>query len=100
MDGNIRIRITDHADGEAHTDRLSFDEIFQSVLVGEIIEQYPADTPSPSCLIHVNTFAGDPVHSVWAYNTDNQWAVLVTVYRPYPNRWVNWKTRRLRNDTL
>ena len=49
---NNRIRITDHADEEAETDDLIFDEIFFSILLGEIIEQYPDDKPYPSCLIN------------------------------------------------
>jgi hypothetical protein len=40
-----RIRITDHADEEAHADRLSYEEVFFSVLQGEIIETYPTDKP-------------------------------------------------------
>lgn len=63
-----RIRITDHADEQAQADRLSFDEIFFSVFQGEIIEEYPKDKPYPSCLIYGDTFKGEPVHSVWAYN--------------------------------
>lgn len=51
-----RIRITDHADEEAQTDRLSFDEIFVSVFQGEIIEEYPDDRPYPSCLVYGETF--------------------------------------------
>lgn len=89
-----RIRITDHADEEAEADRLSFDEILLSVMQGEVIEQYLDDKPYPSCLVFGTTFSGDPVHSVWAYNADNQWAVLITVYRPDPGRWVNWRIRR------
>jgi hypothetical protein len=89
-----RVRITDHADTEAQADRLSFDEIYFSVLYGEIIEDYPGDKPYPSCLIYGQTFSGDPVHSVWAYNKQNQWAVLITVYRPDPKRWINWRHRR------
>lgn len=68
-----RLRITDHADEEAQADRLSFDEIFFSVLQGEIIEDYPSDRPYPSCLIYGNTFTNDPVHSVWAYNAESAW---------------------------
>lgn len=34
------------------------------------------------------------IHSVWAYNEENQWAVLTTVYRPDPKRWIDWRTRR------
>ncbi len=89
-----RVRITDHADEEAEADQLTFDEIYFSVLHGEIIEDYPTDKPYPSCLIYGQTFSGDPVHSVWAYNEQNQWAVLITVYRPDPNLWVNWRERR------
>jgi len=89
-----RVRITDHADEEAQADRLTFDEIYSSVLHGEIIEDYLTDKPYPSCLIYGQTFRGNPVHSVWAYNEQNRWTVLITVYRPDPNLWVNWRERR------
>lgn len=89
-----RLRITDHADEEAQTDKLSFKEIFFSVFHGEIIEDYPQDKPYPSCLVYGDTSRGEPVHSVWAYNEANQWAVLITVYRPDPERWIDWKIRR------
>jgi hypothetical protein len=89
-----RVRITDHADEEAQADRLSLDEIYFSVLHGEIIERYPADKPYPSCLIYGRTFGGDPVHSVWAYNKQSRWAVLITVYRPDPELWIDWRKRR------
>lgn len=64
------------------------------MLHGEIIEDYPSDRPYPSCLVFGCTFAGDPVHSVWAYNAQNRWAVIITVYRPDPDRWINWRKRR------
>ena len=92
-----RIRITDHADEEAQADKLTFDEIYLSVFQGEIIERYSDDRPYPSCLIYGSNFTHDPVHSVWAYNKDNQWAVLITVYKPDPLRWVNWRTRKPRS---
>lgn len=91
---NGRIRISDHADEESEGDDLTFDEIYFSVLHGEIIESYLTDKPYPSCLIFGKTFGGDPVHSVWAYNEENRWAVLVTVYRPDPTRWINWRERK------
>jgi len=61
---------------------------------GEIIENYPDDKPYPSCLIFGKTFSGDPVHSVWAYNNQNRWAVIITAYRPDPGLWIDWKKRR------
>jgi hypothetical protein len=91
---NHRIRITDHADEEADIDDLTFDEIFFSVSHGEIIERYPSDKPSPSCLVYGQTFGGDHVHSVWAFNDLNKWSVLIMVYRPDPARWINFRKRR------
>ena len=35
---NRRVRITDHADAEARGDRLSYGEVYYSVLQGELIE--------------------------------------------------------------
>lgn len=95
-----KVRITDHADEEAQADKLSYEEVFFSVLQGEIIEDYPTDRPFPSCLVYGDTFSGDPVHSVWAYNKENEWAVLITVYRPDPQRWVNWRKRRSKHDPV
>ena len=98
--GQGRVRITHHADQEVLADDLTFDEILVSVLRGEIIEDYTQDKPYPSCLIYGQAFAGNPVHSVWAYNPETRWAVLVTVYRPDPGRWIDWRERRPRDETL
>ena len=38
-----RVRVTDHADEEAHSDRLKYDDVCFSVKDGEIIEDYPKD---------------------------------------------------------
>ena len=91
---NNRIRITNHADEEAQADHLSFDEILISVVQGEIIEDYSDEQPYPRCLICGESFGEDQTHSVWAYNQENQWAVLITVYRPDPRRWIDWRRRR------
>jgi len=90
---NSQVRITDHADEEAVNDGLTFEEIYFSVMHGEIIEDYPNDKPYPSCLILGNNFSGEPIHSVGAYNPDSQWAALITGYRPDPARWIDWKGR-------
>ena len=92
--GTGQIRVTDHADEEMAADRLSLDEVLAAVRNGEIIEDYPTDHPLPSCLIEGQTGLGAHVHSVWAYNEHSGRAVLVTVYRPDPNRWLNWRTRK------
>ena len=90
---NHRVKITDHADEEAIDDALSYEEIYFSLIHGEIIEDYQKDKPYPSCLVFGKNFSGEPIHSVWAYNPESLWAVLITVYRPDPGRWVDWKIR-------
>ena len=95
-----RIRISDHADEEAHADNLSFEEVFVSVLQGEIIETYSDDRPYPSCLVYGTNMKREPIHSVWAYNGTNRWGVLITVYRPNPERWIDWRKRRIKDDSI
>lgn len=90
---NSRIRITEHAEEEAFNDGLLFEEIYFSVMHGEVIEEYTEDRPYPSCLVMGKNFVGNPIHSVWAYNPESHWAVLITVYRPDPKRWIDWKVR-------
>lgn len=89
-----QVRITDHAYEEANADLLKFDEIYFSALHGSVIEEYQDDSPYPSVLVFGQTFGGDPVHSVWAYNEKKQWAALITVYRPDPNLWIGCKVRK------
>lgn len=88
------VRITDHAVEEAESDNLKFDEIYFSVENGEIIERYKDDKPYPSCLIFGRAFGCDAIHSVWAYNEKNKWAVCITVYRPDADRWNDNRKRR------
>ena len=90
---NSRVRITDHADEEVFDDNLAYEEIYFSVTNGKVIEDYPSDKPYPSCLILGRNFSGEPIHSVWAYNPENLWTVLITVYRPDSARWIDWKER-------
>lgn len=91
------VHISDHADDEASQDALSLDEIYSSLYSAQIIEDYPTDRPYPSCLVMGYSSQSKPVHSVWAYNEQTGFAVLVTVYRPDPARWYdNYTERRSR----
>ncbi|MCI0439320.1 MAG: DUF4258 domain-containing protein [Chloroflexi bacterium] len=89
-----QVRITRHALHEAQADGLRIDEIYFSVLRGEIIAEYLDDKPFPSCLIYGQTFDGEHIHTVWGYNESSQHAILITVYRPDPGRWIDWRERR------
>ncbi len=94
---NHQFKVTDHAEEEAVEDDLVLDEILQSVREGKIIERYPDDFPFPSCLVFGKNEDKEAIHSVWGYNSSTEWAVLITVYRPDPEQWVNWE-RRNKNE--
>ena len=90
-------RFTDHARKEMDEEplgRIHAEEVLQIVETGEIIEQYPDDKPYPSCLVYGRNKNGEPIHSVWAYNIETKASVLITVYRPDSDRWIDWKQRR------
>ncbi len=87
------VKISLHAGEEAANDELTLDSILLSGLQGEVIEDYPSDKPYPSCLILGFASSALPIHSVWAYNPSSQMAILITVYKPDPRRWLNFKTR-------
>lgn len=89
-----KLRITDHADEEAYNDRIVLMEVFNTITPGEIIEQYPDDKPYPSCLVFSKLKGGDPIHTVWAFNQETQSSVLITIYRPDPEKWIGGKIRR------
>ncbi len=89
-----KVNITNHARIEAKNNQLLLDEIYNSTKNGEIIEYYLEDKPFPSCLIFGKSQDGEPVHSVWAYDFETEIAILITVYRPDADLWINWKERK------
>mgnify|MGYP001578831903 CR=1 FL=1 len=89
------LRITEHAVEAMHDDALFLNEVITSALTaGEILEDYPDDHPFPSCLVLGRTPTGDAVHSVWAYNARSRTAILITCYRPDPDRWIDFRVRK------
>ncbi len=90
-----RVQLSQHSLNEASLDNLAIDEIYFSVIEGgEIIEDYPDAYPLPAYLVLGYNLTGEPIHSVWGYNEGTQTVRLITVYRPDPNRWINWRIRR------
>lgn len=84
-----------HSLSEAAADDLVLGEIRLSVTeAGKVIEDYPDAYPMPACLILGFNTTGDPIHSVWGYDEVNRVARLITVYRPNPTRWIDWRIRK------
>ncbi len=95
-----RVYIIDHADERANQHSLSLDEILLSVVRGDIIEAYPDRIPRPRCLISGDNSSHEPIHSVWEYTLQSQLATLITTYRPNPDDWEDWNSRRFGPDDL
>ncbi len=74
---NGRVRVTDHAEEGARTDRLSLEQVFSSLFTGQVLEKYPTERPYPSWLVVGRAGDDRPIHSVWACNSKNGWAVLI-----------------------
>ena len=88
-------RISAHAINEAIEDNLEVKTVVKSLNVSEseIIEDYPDGKPLPCCLVLSNTDTF-PIHTVWAYDKITKKCILVTVYKPDPAKWVEFKKRR------
>jgi hypothetical protein len=69
-------------------------EVFEAVSNGEVIEEYPEDKPYPSVLIYGKANSNRPLHLVCAYNDADDLIIVVTVYEPDPNLWIDFKERK------
>jgi len=72
---------------------ISDQEIRQAGAQARVIEDYPDDKYSPSCLLLGFTEIGRPLH-VQVSLADTDLAKIITIYEPDPNEWVNYSQRR------
>jgi len=72
---------------------ISDQEIRQAGAQATVIEEYPDDKYSPSCLLLGFTEVGRPLH-VQVSLADTDLAKIITLYEPDPNEWVNYSQRR------
>ena len=71
---------------------ISIDDIVFVFKTGEIIEQYPDDTPFPSCLIL--GYSGERALHIVA-SIDEALIYIITAYAPDPEKWTaDLKTRK------
>lgn len=79
-----------HAEIERKAEGLTFAQVEEALLNGEILEQYPDTGRGESCLIV--GFAGDtPIHIVCGWRGDR--VALITVYVPRPPKFIDPWTR-------
>lgn len=85
----------EHCYDELAADDLTVREIVAGTPNCSIIEEYPEHPKGPCVLLFLRDREGYPVHAVWGipFGSDSP-AVLVTAYRPDPERWEDDFIRR------
>lgn len=87
--------ISEHGYEELSEDDIIVEDVLDSALDGIVIEDYPEYPKGPCVLILQRDNRGDPVHAVWGIPKGAESpAVLVTAYRPDPERWSSEFRRR------
>ena len=69
-------------------------EVHEAVLSGKLIESYPEDEPYPSCLLYGRTSDKRPRHIVCAYSREDNMVIVITVYQPDPEKWIDCERRK------
>ena len=73
--------------------RIDVEDVLQILRTGEVIEDYPSDTPYPSQLLF-GWRATRPLHIVVATNAAENQCIIITVYEPDPEQWDSEFKRR------
>jgi hypothetical protein len=89
--GIAEYRFSDHAVKRMIKRSIDRMAIEQAVLSGEIIEEYPDDKYSPSCLIYGKTKAGRNLHVQISLPPS---VVIITAYEPDETEWIDYRVRR------
>ncbi len=82
------MKISDHGYGEMSEDNILARDVMAGVSEGVVVEDYPEYSRGPCVLVLLQDLQGKPVHVVWGIPKNaSSPAVMVTAYRPDPERW-------------
>lgn len=87
-------RYSDHAVKKMISRNIDRKETEDAVSAGEIIEEYPDDKYSPSCLVYGKTKAGRDIHVQLSLPPS---VVIITVYEPEEAEWIDCRVRRIKS---
>ena len=89
-----KIRLSRHALQRMFEREISPEDVRSVVMAGEIVEQYPDDTPYASALL-LGWVGRRPVHVVVARDPDTAECYVITAYEPESGLWSeDFKGRR------
>ena len=79
------IEVTQHILIRCQQRNITYKEIKEAIVNGEIIEEYPDDYPYPSCLVLGYTIKNRVLHVVVGISDTRIW--LITAYEPSIEQW-------------
>ena len=93
MKDDSKVFVAQHAMQRFRERGVKYNDVINCILVGGIIEQYPNDYPTPSCLILGIDRLKQFMHVVCG--TDGEYLWIITAYYPSKDKWENdFKTRK------
>ena len=84
-------QFSDHAVKQMIERSIDRYEVEDAICSGKIIEEYPDDKYSPSCLIYGKIKSGRDLHVQVSFIPK---VIIITTYEPDPEEWINCQIMR------
>jgi hypothetical protein len=92
---NKSVFVSHHGYDEMMYDNILFRDAIEGVEKGVVVEEYAEYHKGPCVLVLQVDRAGQPIHVVWGIpKNEPSIAVLITAYRPDPEKWEHDLVRR------
>jgi Domain of unknown function (DUF4258) len=93
--GDRKLRVSAHALQKLVNEGILIEPLINGIAEAVLVEDYPDYFKGPAVLVLQFDESRSPIHLVWGLPAGAQEpAVLVTAYRPDPNRWTDHYSRR------